>query len=77
MTFAAFAVLVAEAGAFLFFTAYLGVLTLGSRDDDEAPRAPALDATGRSLFTAARSAFATGILAVVALTVWTVAGSLA
>lgn len=77
MTVTALSVLVAEAGAALFFVIYLGALTLGSREDEEAARVPMLDATGRSLFTAARYGFATGILAVMALTIWTVAGSLA
>ena len=77
MSFAALAVLVAEAGTFLFLSGYLAVLKLGSRDDGEAPRAPVLDATGRSLFNAARSAFAAGILAVVVLTIWTVSRGLA
>jgi hypothetical protein len=70
-------VIVAEIGTALFFAAYLGALTLGLREDRECARVPVLDATGRALFSAAKTGFAAGILAVVVLTVLNIAGSVA
>ncbi|SDT95660.1 hypothetical protein [Stappia sp. ES.058] len=70
-------VIVAEIGTGLFFALYLGALTIGLREDRDCARVPVLDATGRALFLAAKTGFATGILAVIVLTVLNIAGSVA
>jgi hypothetical protein len=67
----------AEVATFLFFAIYLAALTIGIIEDRAVGRVPALDATGRALFRAARYGFTTGIAAVVILTLWNIAESIA
>lgn len=67
----------AEVATVLFFAVYLAALTVAVREDRAAGRVPVLDATGRALFRAARYGFTIGIAAVVLLTLWNIAESIA